>query len=164
MPRFVRLAAALTLSLAAVLPVLARGDSPPRVAGQSPPPRSAVRPAPPLIPTTRLVPLQELPPPPESAPPTVPPPPAACRRPLILRRSRAIGRPFGGTLRGAVQLPCDGDYHFTWDPVLRRAPNRSWRRWGTAALVETTLAILEEHAFENPLAGRVGVGDLSRRW
>jgi len=88
------------------------------------------------------------------------PPPA----PLIAwRRSRAVGLPFrGGRLIGGVQLPAEGPDWFTWDPVRKESPNRSWRRWGTDTLVRTTLDVLAEYRAAHPDAPRVGIGDLSR--
>jgi hypothetical protein len=67
----------------------------------------------------------------------------------------------GGLVRG-VQLPAEGRTFFTWDPILRRAPNRAWRRWGNDRLVRTLLHVLDAHAAAHPDAPRVGVGDLSR--
>ena len=78
------------------------------------------------------------------------------------RRSQARGLPTAGTLRRGVRLPPEGAHHVTWDPVLRRFPNRAWRRWGTDRLVRTLLAVLAEYRRANPRAPRVAVGDLSR--
>jgi hypothetical protein len=78
--------------------------------------------------------------------------------------SRSHGVPWDGRLSGAVQLASGGDHFFTWDPVRRRSPNRSWRRWGNTRLVRTTLRVLAEYAEDNPRAPRVGIGDLSRRY
>ncbi|HEX7256087.1 MAG TPA: penicillin-insensitive murein endopeptidase [Gaiellaceae bacterium] len=77
--------------------------------------------------------------------------------------SRSLGVPWDGRLVGGVQLAAAGDHHFTWDHVLRRSPNRAWRRYGNARLVRTTLRVFAEYAAANPRSGRVGVGDLSRR-
>ena len=90
-------------------------------------------------------------------------PEAATPGPFIdWRRSRAIGRPYGGRLRNGVQFPAEGPTWFTWDPVLRRSPDRPWRRYGTDALVRTILRVLREYRAEHPDAPRVGIGDLSR--
>jgi murein endopeptidase len=62
-----------------------------------------------------------------------------------------------------VQLPAAGPDWFTWDPVLKRAPDRGWRRWGTDRLVRTLLRVIGEYRLANPFAPRVGIGDLSRR-
>jgi murein endopeptidase len=66
-------------------------------------------------------------------------------------------------LRNAVQLPADSFDYVTWDPVLKRTPNRGWRRWGTTKLVETTELVLRGYRDAHPDAPRVLVGDLSRR-
>ena len=79
------------------------------------------------------------------------------------RRSRAVGLPYAGRLVGGVQLPAEGRHFFTWDPVLRRSPNRAWRRWGTDGVVRTTLRIVNSFARDHPRAARLGIGDLSRR-
>ena len=78
------------------------------------------------------------------------------------RHSRAAGLHWGGSLMDGVQLPPEGRAFFTWDPILKRSPNRGWRRWGTDRLVRTVLRVLDEYAAANPGAPRVGVGDLSR--
>jgi hypothetical protein len=78
------------------------------------------------------------------------------------RRSRAIGLPFAGRLRRGVQLPTEGADFVTWDPVLKRSPNRGWRRWGTDRLVRIVLAVLRDYRAAHPEAPRVAVGDLSR--
>jgi len=78
------------------------------------------------------------------------------------RRSRAVGRPDRGRLVRAVQLPAEGRDFFTWDPILKRSPNRPWRRWATDRLVRTLLRVLREYRAANPGAPRVGIGDLSR--
>ena len=82
--------------------------------------------------------------------------------PIVWHRSRAVGLPWDGRLVGGVRLPREGAHFFTWDPVLHRAPDRPWRRWGTARLVRTVLAVIDAYAAAHPHAPRVGVGDLSR--
>jgi Penicillin-insensitive murein endopeptidase/Succinylglutamate desuccinylase / Aspartoacylase family len=77
-------------------------------------------------------------------------------------RSYALGKPWDGRLSNGVQLPRDGIDHFTWDPVLKRTPNRGRRLWGTDRLVRTVLATLADYHATHPEAPRVGVGDLSR--
>ncbi|MGH2952466.1 MAG: penicillin-insensitive murein endopeptidase [Solirubrobacterales bacterium] len=77
------------------------------------------------------------------------------------RDSVAIGVPEAGSLERGVQLPAAGRTYFTWDPILKRRPNRDWRRWGTDELVRTTLRVLRTFAERSPAAPRVGVGDLS---
>jgi len=46
--------------------------------------------------------------------------------------------------------------------VLRRSPDRGWRRWGTDRLVRTVLRVVRSYADAHPSAPRVGIGDLSR--
>jgi Penicillin-insensitive murein endopeptidase len=82
--------------------------------------------------------------------------------PVRWRRSRARGLPHAGRLVGGVQLPAEGRHFFTWDPVLRRAPNRPDRRWGAAGVVRITLRVVASFATAFPDAPRVGIGDLSR--
>ena len=78
------------------------------------------------------------------------------------QRSRALGLPWAGRLVRGVRLPPEGRHFFTWDPVLRRSPNRSWRRFGTDRLVRTVLRVVDAYARANPDAPRVAIGDLSR--
>jgi Penicillin-insensitive murein endopeptidase len=78
------------------------------------------------------------------------------------RDSRSLGEPGSGRLVRGVLLPPGGEHYFTWDPVLRRHPNRAWRRWGNDDLVRTTLAVIDDFAEAHPAAPRVGIGDLSR--
>jgi murein endopeptidase len=61
-----------------------------------------------------------------------------------------------------VRLPAEGRTFFTWDPVLRRSPNRAWRRWGTGRLVRIVLRVAREYHRAHPRAPRMAVGDLSR--
>jgi murein endopeptidase len=79
------------------------------------------------------------------------------------RESAARGSPAAGRLVRGVRVPAEGERYFTWDPVLRRAPNRSGRRWGTDRLVRVVLRVVREYATAHPRAPRVGIGDLSRR-
>ena len=81
---------------------------------------------------------------------------------IVWHQSRAIGLPYAGSLVGGVQLPREGVHFFTWDPVLRRSPDRPWRRFGTDRLVRTLLAVIDAYAAAHPHAARVGIGDLSR--
>ena len=78
------------------------------------------------------------------------------------RRSLALGVPSAGRLVNGVQVPAEGRDFFTWDPVLRRSPNRPWRRWGTDGLVRITLRVVHNYAAAHPAAPRVAIGDLSR--
>ncbi|HEU4450240.1 MAG TPA: penicillin-insensitive murein endopeptidase [Gaiellaceae bacterium] len=79
------------------------------------------------------------------------------------RASVAVGSPVAGRLVRGVRLPEATDALFTWDPVLRRAPNRAGRRWGTDGLVRIVLRVVRAYARAHPGAPRVGVGDLSLR-
>lgn len=88
--------------------------------------------------------------------------PAAAADTIHWRRSVAVGTPNKGALVRGVQLPSEGPDWFTWDLILRRGPNRPWRRWGTDRLVRTLVTVLAEYRAAHPEAPRVGVGDLSR--
>jgi murein endopeptidase len=81
---------------------------------------------------------------------------------IAWRESTASGLWWAGRLRSGVQLPAESYDWFTWDPVLKRSPNRGWRRWGTDRLVRTVVDVLTEYRLANPFAPRVGIGDLSR--
>jgi murein endopeptidase len=77
-------------------------------------------------------------------------------------RSRPLGLPWAGALADGVRLPAQGRHFFSWDPVLRRSPDRPWRRYGTERLVQLVLRVSDGYAAAHPRAARVGVGDLSR--
>ena len=62
------------------------------------------------------------------------------------RESKAAGLPYAGRLVRGVQLPAEGDTHFTWDPIWETTPNRGWRRWGTDKLIRTTLRVARRYA------------------
>lgn len=81
---------------------------------------------------------------------------------LDWRDSRALGTHTAGRLEHGVRLPASGPAFFTWDPVLRRSPNRGWRRWGTDRLVRVLLGVAREHHAAHPRAPRMAIGDLSR--
>ena len=89
--------------------------------------------------------------------------PAPEPEPIDWRQSRAVGAPAGGRLVAGVRLPASGPDHATWDPVLRRSPNRSWRRWGTDDLVLLVLHVARTYRERHPEALPRLVGDLSRR-
>jgi murein endopeptidase len=91
------------------------------------------------------------------APPPPPPPPR-----VEWRRSTAVGSPAAGRLRNGVRVPARGTAFFTWDPVLRRSPNRPWRRWGTDRLVRIVLRVARAYHRAHPRAPRMAIGDLSR--
>jgi murein endopeptidase len=78
------------------------------------------------------------------------------------RESTAIGTHTAGRLEHGVQLPAEGATFFTWDPVLRRSPNRAWRRWGTDRLVRVLMTVAREHRAAHTHAPRMAIGDLSR--
>jgi murein endopeptidase len=96
----------------------------------------------------------------EPAPPVVPAP--APELPIHWRRSTALGTHAGGRLVNGVRLPAERPTFFTWDPVLRRSPNRPWRRWGTDRLVRMVLRVARDFRAAHPDAPRMAVGDLSR--
>jgi murein endopeptidase len=76
--------------------------------------------------------------------------------------SAALGTYSAGALAGGVRLPPAGRTFLTWDPVLRRSPNRAWRRWGTDRIVRTVLSVARDFRAAHPRAPRLLVGDLSR--
>jgi murein endopeptidase len=81
---------------------------------------------------------------------------------LEWRESTAVGTHTAGRLEQGVRLPTGGRTFFTWDPVLRRSPNRPWRRWGTDRLVRVVLRVARAHHAAHPRAPRMAIGDLSR--
>ena len=76
--------------------------------------------------------------------------------------SIAAGAPTAGRLEHGVRLPAEGRAFLTWDPVLRRSPNRPWRRWGTDRLVRVVLTVAREFHSGHRRGARLAVGDLSR--
>jgi penicillin-insensitive murein endopeptidase len=98
---------------------------------------------------------------PTPSPPLVEGGPAEPER-IRWRHSAALGSPAGGSLVNAVRLPAEGRHFFTWDPVLKRSPNRAWRRWGTDRLVRVLLRVARQYGRAHPRAPRLAVGDLSR--
>ncbi|MCA1675531.1 MAG: penicillin-insensitive murein endopeptidase [Actinobacteria bacterium] len=83
-------------------------------------------------------------------------------KPVRRRPSRALGLPSAGALVRGVLLPARGRHFATWDPVLRRSPNRPWRRFGTDALIRVVLGIARDYSAAHPRALPALVGDLSR--
>jgi hypothetical protein len=81
---------------------------------------------------------------------------------LHWRHSLSLGRPDRGTLVRGVGFPAEGTRFFTWDPILHRSPDRSWRRYGNDRLVRIVLRVLAGYARAHPHAPRVGIGDFSR--
>jgi murein endopeptidase len=100
---------------------------------------------------------------PRAAPPT-----AATRsrprrsKPIRWRASIAVGSHSAGRLVRGVRLPAERRSFFTWDPVLRRSPNRRWRRWGTDRLVRILIDVARDYRDAHPSAARIAIGDLSR--
>jgi murein endopeptidase len=80
---------------------------------------------------------------------------------IAWRHSQALGRPEAGRLERGVRLPASGRSFYTWDPVLRRSPNRPWRRWGTDRLVRMVLRVARAYHHGHPRK-RLAIGDLSR--
>jgi len=76
--------------------------------------------------------------------------------------STPLGTYSAGALERGVRLPAEGRAFLTWDPVLRRSPNRAWRRWGTDRLVRTVLSVARGFHAAHPSAPRLLIGDLSR--
>ena len=64
--------------------------------------------------------------------------------------SAALGTYSGGALADGVRLPPAGRALLTWDPVLRRSPNRQWRRFGTDRLVRTVLTVARDFHAAHP--------------
>ncbi len=76
---------------------------------------------------------------------------------------QAVGSPNAGTLVHGTQLSDEGFDFFTWDPVRNVTPNRDGRRWATDRLLQTLYGVIAEYRAEDPLAPRIGIGDLSRQ-
>jgi murein endopeptidase len=89
-------------------------------------------------------------------------PPARAAPSVHWRRSVSLGRPDRGVLVRGVRFPAEGTTFFTWDPILHRAPDRPWRRFGNDRLVRIVLQVLTGYAHTHPQAPRVGIGDFSR--
>ena len=81
---------------------------------------------------------------------------------VVWRDSISVGTHSAGNLKRGVLLPAAGRGWLTWDPILRRSPNRAWRRWGSDRMVRATLSVLRQFRRDHPGAPRVAVGDLSR--
>jgi murein endopeptidase len=82
--------------------------------------------------------------------------------PIRWRRSIPLGQPGAGRLVRGVRLPAWGPLFHTWDPVLKRSPNRPWRRWGTDRLLRVILRVARSYRAAHPAALPMLVGDLSR--
>lgn len=81
---------------------------------------------------------------------------------VVWRRSTAVGLPWRGRLENGVMLPAEGNDFFTWDPIRRRSPNRSWRRVGHDRLVRLLLDVAAAYRNAHADAPRLAIGDLSR--
>lgn len=92
-----------------------------------------------------------------------PPPPAAPEYPPVrYRDSRAIGLPHAGSLARGTRLPARGAHFATWDPILKRSPNRRWRRFATDELVRMLIGVQRAYAARQPGERPMLIGDLSR--
>lgn len=76
--------------------------------------------------------------------------------------SRALGLPYAGRLARGTQLPARGPHFETWDPILKRIPNRGWRRFATDDLVRMVMRVQRRYAAAEPNELPMLVGDLSR--
>lgn len=98
-----------------------------------------------------------------NGPPPPPPEPPDVGDSMTWRQSTALGLPMsGGRLLDGVQLPSSGPGFSTWDPVLKRVPNRHWRRYGHDDVVRTLLDIVDRYPKTFPDAPPLLIGDLSR--
>ena len=88
--------------------------------------------------------------------------PHAAAPKIAWHHSTSIGVPAGGRLEDGVRLPARGRAFVTWDPVLRRSPNRRWRRWGTDRLVRIVVGVARAYHARHPGRARLAIGDLSR--
>jgi hypothetical protein len=97
------------------------------------------------------------------APADTPPPhdPPAYPHPRY-RHSIALGLPYAGHLESGVQLPARARHYYTWDFPKRHSPSRGWRRWGTAKLVHTIVAVTTAYAKAHPHAPKIGIADMSK--
>ena len=87
----------------------------------------------------------------------------AASEPVIhYKRCRAVGKPWDGRLVRGTRLPPEGQDFFTWDPVRKRRPNRSWRRYGCDFAMRKLLRVLRSYRLAFPETPRVGIGDISR--
>jgi len=93
--------------------------------------------------------------------PEPPPRPPVIPR-VRYRDSRAIGLPHAGSLVDGTRLPARGRHFATWDPILRRSPNRLWRRYGTDDLVRMLIGVQRAYARREPGELPMLIGDLSR--
>ena len=95
--------------------------------------------------------------------PAEPAEPAPPRHPRVrYRESSALGVPHAGSLVRGTRLPARGIRFATWDPILRRTPNRRWRRHGTDDLVRMLIGVGRGYATREPGERPMLIGDLSR--
>jgi murein endopeptidase len=95
-------------------------------------------------------------------PEPAPLPPVRPAKPADRPPARAAGLPWSGRLINGRPLLVSGPGYLTWDPILKRVPNRGWRRWGTGRLLRTIRRVLAAYARRHSDAPPVLVGDLSR--
>lgn len=88
--------------------------------------------------------------------------PEAVPEKIKWRNSTAVGTHAAGRLEDGVLLPEGGTEWVSWDPILKRRPNRASRRWGTDELIRTTLQVMRGFGKAHPDAPRIAIGDLSR--
>ena len=99
----------------------ARGSPPPRAGALAAEPDLAPEPVPPAD-APAPAPWEPIPPLPTPPPPGTAPTVAAADQPVAWRRSRPLGKPFGGRLADGVQLPSGGRDFVTWDPIRGPCP------------------------------------------
>jgi hypothetical protein len=99
--------------------------------------------------------------------PLVPEPPARGGGSEVLpeidwRRTISLGLPYHGRLLDGVQLPAQSPYWTTWDPALDRVPDRAYRRYGSAKLINLIVTVAKAYRDAHPDAPRLVIGDISR--
>ncbi|HET6172448.1 MAG TPA: penicillin-insensitive murein endopeptidase [Gaiellales bacterium] len=87
---------------------------------------------------------------------------AAVMPEVVWRDSISLGLPYHGRLIDGVQLPVQSPFWTTWDPGLDRVPDRGYRRYGSAKLIQLLLAVTKEFHDAHPGASRLVIGDISR--
>jgi murein endopeptidase len=155
---------AVVVVLACLGAIAVVGAGSPAQAPPPAPPAPAPAPPGPAPPGGTAPPAATTPAPATGAPATTAPAPTPAPSAAVVPAgpSRAIGRPWHGRLVNGVELPeVSGDW-LTWDPVLKRIPNRPERRWGTAKLIRTLRRVLAGFHLAHPGLPQVLVGDLSR--
>ncbi len=97
-----------------------------------------------------------------SATAAVPPVVEPLHAPIHYKRCRSLGPPWDGRLVRGTRLPNEGFDFFTWDPAMRRSPNRWWRRYACDFTIKKVLRVLRSLRTDFPDAPRIGIGDMSR--